>query len=299
MKAVVTGAGGMLGRALVPALEAEGWSATPLTQADADITRIDELRRVFVMVKPDWVFHLAAFTRVNECELRRDFAFEVNGVGAGNAAQAAAEVGAAVLMISTDYVFGGAAAAGSRRPYREDDEPAPLNVYGESKRAGEAASRANNPRALVVRTAWLYGAGGRNFPDVILGKARRGEPLEVVDDQEGSPTWTEDLAPALVRLAKAGQFGTFHCTSTGSCTWYQFAQHLIEKEGLQVPVKKTRSPDHPPLRPAYSVLSNERYEKLTGHRMPGWRESADEYLESLPRPSRDSGAAKGAAREGT
>ena len=280
MRAVVTGAGGMLGQALVPALEAGGWTAVPLAKSDADVTRIDELRRAFERARPDWVFHLAAFTRVNECETRSDFAFQVNAGGAGNAAQAAAEVGAAVLMISTDYVFGGNdPGEGARRPYREDDEPAPLNEYGKSKLKGEVATRVANTRSLIVRTAWLYGKGGRNFPKEILRRARAREPLRVVNDQTGAPTWTEDLAPALVGLARLGQFGVFHCTSSGSCNWHEFAVHLINKKGLNVPVKAIPSTDDPPKRPAYSVLDNDRYERATGNRMPNWKESIDSCLD--------------------
>jgi dTDP-4-dehydrorhamnose reductase len=286
MKAIVTGAGGMLARALVPALETKGWVVVPLAKADADVTRIEDLRRTFAAARPDWVFHLAAFTRVNDCETREEYALRVNGAGAGHAAKAAAEVGAAVMLVSTDYVFDGK----SRQPYREDDATAPLNAYGRSKLAGEQATRAENPRHLIVRTAWLYGRGGRNFPDTILGQAREGKALRVVNDQIGSPTWTEDLAPALARLAANGASGTLHCTSSGECSWYGFAKYLIEKEGLDVPVEAIRSADlPPPIRPAYSALSNERYEKATGHRMPDWEDSVDGYLESLRAADRATG----------
>lgn len=277
MRAVVTGAGGMLGQALVPALAGAGWDVFPLDRLDADITRRDELRRAFAEARPDWVFHLAAFTRVNECEDREEYARLVNGHGAGNAATAAAETGAAVLFVSTDYVFDGRAS----EPYREDHPTAPLNAYGRSKEEGEKATRAANPRHLIVRTAWLYGRGGRNFPDQIVEKARQGAPLSVVDDQTGSPTWSRDLAPALVRLVGSGQLGTFHCTSSGQCTWFEYARHLVSAEGLDTPVHAIRSADlGPPVRPAYSVLSNERYEQATSNRMPNWKDSIDAYLES-------------------
>ena len=156
-------------------------------------------------------------------------------------------------------------------------------VVADRQREGEQATRSGNPRHLIVRTAWLYGEGGRNFPDQILRKAREGEMLEVVDDQRGSPTWTEDLAPALLRLVTTSLFGTFHCTSSGSCSWYEFAKHLVERDGSRVSIEPIKTPPGPPVRPEYSVLSNERYEKATGHRLRTWEESADAYLDSLSR----------------
>jgi dTDP-4-dehydrorhamnose reductase len=285
----------MLGRALIPALEQEGHAVLALAKAEADVTRLEALRSAFGRFRPDWVFHLAAFTRVNDCESQPQHAHLVNGLGAGNAAAAAAEVGAAVLTISTDYVFDGRAT----RPYREDDPPGPLNVYGASKLAGEVATREANPQHLIVRTSWLFGEGGANFPDAILARARRGESLRVVDDQRGSPTWTRDLAPALVRLANARKFGTYHCTNSGDCTWHAFARHLIQRSGLNVAVEAIRSEDLdlPARRPAYSVLDNERYERVTGHRMPAWTDAADRYLGSrvsTPVASRESRGREGA-----
>jgi dTDP-4-dehydrorhamnose reductase len=268
----------MLARALRPLLESAGHDVLAL-DATVDVTRLDAVRAALAGSRPDWIFHLAAFTRVDECESRADHAYLVNGLGARNAALAAAELGAAVLMVSTDYVFDGR----SNRPYREYDAVGPQTVYGASKWAGEQATRDLNPRHLVVRTAWLYGRGGPNFPDTILERARSGQPLRVVDDQRGSPTWTEDLAPALVRLVESGQFGTYHVTSSGDCTWYEFARHLLARAGIEAAVTPTDTVtfDRPARRPAYSVLSNLLYEHVTGHRMPSWRDAADRYLASL------------------
>ena len=276
MKVLVTGAAGMLGQALVPALEAAGHQALGLSRRDCDVTDYKSLAHPFKVFGPDWVFNLAAFTRVDACEARADHAYLVNGLGARNAALAAADVGASVLTVSTDYVFDG----GSNRPHREYDVPAPRSVYGASKLAGELAVREVNPRHIIVRSAWLFGRGGHNFVDTILRKARAGEPLRVVDDQRGSPTSTVDLAEGLVRLAAAGQYGTYHCTSSGDCTWYEFAVHVIGAEGLSVELRSTDSESlgRPASRPAYSVLSNLLYEHVTGHRMPHWRAAVDRYL---------------------
>jgi dTDP-4-dehydrorhamnose reductase len=279
MRAVVTGAGGLLARALLPALESAGHPALALTRRDADVTRLESLCQPLRAFRPDWLFHLAAYTRVDDAETHADQAYLVNALGARNAALAAAEAGAAVLLVSTDYVFDGRAS----RPYREYDTPAPLSAYGASKLAGERAVREVNGRHLIVRTSWLYGRGGACFPDTILRRAREGAPLRVVDDQRGSPTWTADLATALVRLAAAAEFGTYHCTGSGDCSWHEFASHLVERSGLRArlePIASAAS-GRAAARPAYSVLSNLLYEHVTGHRMPPWKESADRYLESL------------------
>lgn len=276
MKVLVTGAGGMLARALLPALEAAGHTVLAPPEAEADVTRLEALLERVRAFRPQWLFHLAAFTRVDDCETQPDHAFLVNGLGARNAAIAAADCGAGVLAISTDYVFDG----GARAPYREHDPAAPLSVYGASKWAGEQAVREVHPRHLIVRTAWLYGQGGANFIDTVLGKARAGEALRVVDDQRGSPTWTRDLAPALIRLAERAEYGTIHCTNSGYCTWYELAAHVLERAGLHVSLARTETASlaRAAPRPAYSVLSNQWFEHLTGTRMPHWKDAVDRYL---------------------
>lgn len=277
MKALVTGAGGMLGRVLVSALGEAGHETLGLTHRDADVTRRETLRRPFQEFRPDWVFHLAAFTRVDDCEARADHAHLVNGLGTRHVAQAAAEAGAAVLVVSTDYVFAGDAL----QPYREYDPVAPRSVYGASKLAGEMAVREVHPRHIIVRTAWLYGRDGTNFVDTILARARAGQPLRVVDDQRGSPTSAADLAPALVKLAATGQYGTYHCTNSGECTWHDLAVHALRRAGLSVPVARIDSATlgRPAHRPAYSVLSNLMFEHVTGHRMAPWQDAVDRYLD--------------------
>jgi dTDP-4-dehydrorhamnose reductase len=193
-------------------------------------------------------------------------------------ALAAGECGAAMLHVSTDYVFDGRALA----PYREYDTPAPLSVYGASKLAGERAVREVLARHVIARTSWLYGAGGPNFVDTILTRAATGEPLKVVDDQRGAPTWTEDLAGGLVRLAAAGQFGTYHVTNRGACTWYEFAKFLVREAGLDATVEATDSLVYrrPARRPANSMLSNQLYDHVTGHPLPDWEDAARRYLRS-------------------
>lgn len=276
MKALVTGAAGMLARALVPALERAGHAVVAPPEAECDVTDFEALARAARAAEPDWVFHLAAYTRVDDCESDADRAHLVNGLGARNAALAAAAVGAGVLAVSTDYVFGG---AGSR-PFREHDAVAPISVYGASKWAGEQAVRDVNPRHLVVRTAWLYGAGGPNFPDAILARARSGGPLRVVDDQRGSPTWTADLAGGVLALLERAEFGTYHVTGSGDCTWHEFAVAACEIAGVPAPVAAipTAELGRPAPRPAYSVLHNGLFEHVTGRRLPHWRDALRRYL---------------------
>lgn len=278
MKVLVTGASGMLAQEVVPALESAGHEVLPLARVDADVTVRGALDHAIGMFAPDWLFHLAALTRVDDCESEPDRAYAANADGVRNIAHSALGCGAAVLAISTDYVFDGRGV----RPYREYDTTAPASVYAASKWAGEQVLRELLPRHIVVRTAWLYGRGGHNFVDTVLRRARAGEPLRVVDDQRGSPTWTSDLAPALVRLAAAGQFGTYHVTNSGDCTWWDLASYVVRRAGLAAAVEKTTTSElgRPAPRPAYSVLNNQLYERATGQRMPHWQDAVDRYLAS-------------------
>ena len=276
MRIAVTGAGGLLGHALLPALEAAGHETLALRRADADVTRLDALRPAIAGFRPDWIAHLAAFTRVDECESRPDDAYHVNALGARNAALVSLACEAGLLSISSDYVFDGTA----RRPYREYDPEGPRSVYGASKWAGERAVREVQPRHLIVRSSWLFGPGGANFVDTILAKARSGEGLRVVDDQRGAPTYTHDLAQGLVRLLASGQLGTFHCTNTGVCSWYELAVHAVGRAGLGVMVERTdtASIPRPAQRPAYSALDTRWFERATGTTLPSWQDAVDRHL---------------------
>lgn len=283
MRVLVTGAAGMLGHAVMPALRAAGHVALGLDLPELDVTRLEPLQRAVQGFRPDWVFHLAAFTRVDDCEARRDEAFLVNGLGPRHVALAAAESGALLLALSTDYVFDGTATS----PYRESDAANPQSVYGASKWAGEQAVREVHPRHIIVRTSWLFGPGGGNFVDTILARARAGDRLRVVDDQRGSPTFTRDLAQGLLRLANAGVCGTYHCTNSGDCTWYDLAAHAVASAGLGVPLDRTDTASfpRPAKRPAYSVLGNASFEKVTGWRMPAWPDAVERYLAATAGPT--------------
>ena len=277
MRVAVTGAHGMLARALVPRLESAGDTVLALAKADADVTDAAALDAAIAPFRPDWIFHLAAFTKVDACENEPERALAVNGEGSRHVARTARACGAGLLAISTDYVFDGRAT----RPYREDDPAAPLGAYGRSKWAGEQAIRAEQPRHLIVRTSWLFGRGGPNFVDAILARARSGQPLVVVDDQRGSPTWTHDLAGALVALARRAAPGTYHATNAGDCTWHELAEWTLARAGLDVPIERisTAKLARPAPRPAYSVLDHTKLERAIGERLPHWRQAVEHYLE--------------------
>ena len=278
MKVIVTGARGLLGRALVPALEQAGHAVLPLKHADVDITQPEALHHPIRTFAPDWVINLAAYTGVDDCESHPEDARRVNALGAQQVALAAAAVGASVLQLSTDYVFDGHGSS----PYREDDAPAPASEYGRTKLAGERAVREANPRHQIVRTSWLFGPGGSNFVDTMVRKARAGEALRVVDDQRGSPTFTADLSQQLIRLATSGQFGTYHVTNSGDCTWYDLAAHALSCAGLTVALARTDSKSfaRPAPRPSYSVLSNRMAEQVTGVAMPPWQDAVRRHLDA-------------------
>ena len=276
MNVLVTGAGGMLATAVVPALERAGHAVTALARAELDVTRESDVRRVIVGAKPDWVCHLAAYTDVDGCESRGEHAMRMNGEGAAYVAAAAREACAAMLAISSDYVFAG----DDPTPRRESDAVGPVSAYGRSKLAGEQAVRAANPCHLIVRTAWLYGRGGRNFVDTIRAKALGGGPLAVVDDQRGSPTWTEDLAAALVELIARDITGTVHVTNSGDCTWHEFACEICAQVGVALDVARISSAQlaRPANRPAFSVLDTSGLEPVMGRRLPHWRDALARYM---------------------
>lgn len=276
MKVLVTGAGGMLAHAVVPALETAGHVVTACTRAQLDVTDLEALRRGVREARPDWLCHLAAFTHVDGCESDPEQAFRVNGLGARNAAIAAADAGVAVLALSSDYVFPGTHSV----PRREHDPVGPESVYGRSKLAGEEGVRSVNPRHTIVRTSWLYGRGGKNFVDTIRARALAGGPLSVVDDQRGAPTWTADLAGALVGLMEQRAYCTFHAVNDGDCTWHEFAEEICRQSGVAVAVARLSSAElaRPARRPAYSVLHTGWLAHVLGRRLPHWRDALTRYL---------------------
>jgi dTDP-4-dehydrorhamnose reductase len=228
-------------------------------------------------VKADWVIHAAAATDVDGCERDPAMAMAVNAEGTRRVADGCRRSGAALVYVSTDFVFDGRKTC----PYTETDEPAPLSVYGRSKAAGEQAVRETTPRWVIARTAWLYGALGRNFVKTILGKAAGGGPLRVVDDQVGSPTYARDLAGALVRVLERNLDGVFHLTNSGSCSWYDFTREILRQGGFgHVPVSPMSSEElgRPARRPAFSVLANAAWHAAGEPVLRPWPEALTDML---------------------
>ncbi|MFQ5329115.1 MAG: dTDP-4-dehydrorhamnose reductase [Thermodesulfobacteriota bacterium] len=282
MKVLVTGAGGQLGRDLQPRLERADFTSLYLDSAAMDITERAVVAKTVEGERPDVIINCAAYTKVDQAESEPERAFRVNRDGAAILAESADHVGALLVHISTDFVFDGARNA----PYKEDDEPNPLSVYGRSKLAGEEAVAKGLTNHIIVRTAWAYGVHGNNFVKTILSKAAEREVLRVVSDQQGTPTWTGDIADALVKIATgygegSAQPGVYHFTDDGVASWYDFAAAIIEEaEASGIPLKcKTVEPiptaDYPlpAERPAYSVLDTEKIERSFGLTIPHWRAS--------------------------
>jgi len=278
---LVIGARGMLGRDLVgilqasfPAAEVVGWDIEEIDiRKEKDtIAKIEELR-------PEVVIHLAAYTDVDGCESDEKRAFAVNADGTRHVALAASTCRSKMVYLSTDYVFDG----DKKEPYSESDAPRPLNVYGHSKLRGERYVQELAEDFLIIRTQWLYGAFGKNFVDSILRQAREKKTLSIVDDQTGSPTYTVDLAKAILGLIRVNARGIFNVANSDSCTWYTFGQAILKLSGVnQVRVTPISSKElnRPAARPSYSVLDCRKLKAEIGLTMRLWSEALQDYLSS-------------------
>ena len=263
----------MLGHDVVRAAEFVNHEVVGLTRTDLDVTDRLALERCLLEERPDAVVNCAAYTDVDGAEDDLDSAMDVNADGAANVATAAAEIGARVVYPSSDYVFDGS----KTEPYVESDEPRPLSVYAQSKRAGEHETIEANPRHYVVRSAWLFGTSGRNFVETMLSLGTEHGEVLVVRDQVGCPTYTAHLADALVRLLDTQAYGLHHIASQGQCSWYEFAQEIFKQAGVDCRVMSCTTDEfgRPAPRPAYSVLGTEREEALY---LPHWKEGLASYL---------------------
>ncbi len=285
MRVTLFGASGLLGQELVRDLGSEQDQLTALSSKDADLRDHARVRDVIRDSRPDWTLLLAAYTDVDGCEFNRDLAFAVNCDGAVNVAKAAREAGSRLLFLSTDYVFDGT----KRSPYQTSDARNPASVYGESKARAEERLLELLPEVCIARTSWLFGHGGKCFPATILKlAATRPEisvvpDISVVNDQRGSPTFTRDLASALVELCRASARGIVHVTNSGNCTWYEFATEIVRKSGLPAKVKPVTTAEfpRPARRPAYSVLSPDSLHTYKIP-MPEWQDALRRYLASAP-----------------
>ena len=266
----------MVGCDLRDALSERDESFVALTKSDFDITDQRAVSRVIGEEKPAIIINCAAYTKVDAAEEDERLANAINGSSVEFLAHAANDVDALLVQISTDFVFDGS----KRTPYEVNDTTHPLSAYGRSKRLGEQAAT-HAEKHLIVRTSWLFGVNGPNFVEAIRGQIRKGtNPLRVVDDQRGRPTYTPHLASAIVRLAQLDTRGIVHYADEGECSWFDFAKAIVEESGAHVNVKPVSSDEfpRPAKRPAYSVLSTERYERVTGVAPESWRDGLREYL---------------------
>jgi len=273
VRLLITGANGMLGHRVVAEARARGHEATGTDIDDLDLTDAAAVEARVAELAPEAIVHCAAYTDVDGAEGDEELATAVNGDAAGHVARAGARAGAFVLLVSTDYVFAGDAG----EPYLEDDEPSPRTAYGRSKLAGERAVAAAGAEHAICRTAWLFGAGGKNFVDTMLALGDERDEVHVVADQVGCPTWTGHLAPALLDVAERRAGGIHHLTGGGQCTWFELALEAMARAELECRVVATTTErfPRPAPRPAYSVLGAARPDAIV---LPPWREGVRGHL---------------------
>lgn len=283
MKAAVIGANGQLGSDVVLALNDAGCETVPLTHEDCEISNLQSLVAVLKKIQPCFVVNTAAMHNVEKCESDLNRAYEVNAIGVRNLAIVTRDLGSTFLHVSTDYVFDGKKAT----PYIEGDEPLPLNVYGNSKLAGECYVRSINPRHFVLRTSALYGRkpcrakGGLNFVELMLKLAREKGQMRVVDCERVSPTSTVDVAEQIAVLSKTEAYGLYHATSEGSCSWYEFAREILSMSGVEAKLS-VASPDEFPAkvaRPRCSVLENAALKREKLNCFEDWQSGLRRYLQ--------------------
>ncbi len=274
MKAIVLGASGLLGKALMR--EWVGDEVVGLSSHDVDIRDADHVQAVLEKTRPVWIVLAAAYTNVDDCESHPELALAVNRAGPVNVAQAAKHIGAKLLFISSDYVFDGKKTS----PYEAGDARNPQSVYGRSKAEAEVRLLELLPQCCIARTSWLFGTGGKCFPGTILKLAATRPALDVVDDQRGCPTYSVDLSRAIIGLCRNHVSGIVHVTNTGDCSWFEFAREIVQRAGLPTQVRPVSSQQmaRPAPRPAYSVLSSKSLQRY-GITLPTWQDALQRYLQ--------------------
>lgn len=278
MKILITGSNGMLGHDLVDVLDKK--HDLILTDSKVlDITDNKQAIEYICNVKPDIVINSAAYTDVDGCEENQDLAYSVNGEGVRNLALACKEVNCPLVHISTDYVFDGSAT----EPIPEDGEIGPISIYGKSKLKGEEAIQEILDKFFIIRTAWLYGINGRNFPKTMLELAESHSEITVVYDEVGTPTYTPDLASGIAELIETDYYGIYHLTNSGSCSWCEFARYIFEIAGKDVKVIPVTASEfaRPAPRPSYSVLENKNWIEKGFKPLRDYKEAIKDYIELI------------------
>jgi len=283
MKVVIIGSEGQLGSELCRVFN--DFEIVPLTHEDIEITNLASVTKTIAETRAELIINTAAFVRVDDCEAERDRAFSVNALGAANIAIASRQIGATLVHISTDYVFG-KEGPDRKIPYSEFDEPGPLNVYGQSKLAGEKLVSQLCNKFIIVRTSGLFGIRGSsgkggNFIETVLNIAKKGNTLRIVDDQIFSPTYAVDLAEVIRKVSLTGDYGYFHVTNQGDCSWFTFSREILKLAGLKNEIKPVSSSQYPQKarRPRFSVLGNYHLH-LTGYaEMSPWQTALAAYMQ--------------------
>ncbi|MFD1139456.1 dTDP-4-dehydrorhamnose reductase [Paenibacillus urinalis] len=285
MKVLVTGAAGQLGKDVVLLLQSKGCEILACDRQTLDITNSEQCEAVVTGFSPQAIIHCAAYTAVDAAETDVEGAYLVNATGSRNLAVAAEKIGTKIVYISTDYVFNGQ----SSEPYHEYDNTDPQSIYGKSKRAGEVLTQSLSSRYFIVRTSWVYGLHGSNFVKTMLKLGQEKPLLNVVNDQKGSPTYTVDLAAFLYELIQTEKYGIYHASNSGSCTWYEFTQAILEDAAQVLDMKVTASLEpcttdmfpRPAPRPQNSVMEHLaiRTNGLTDLRP--WREGLNDFLAEM------------------
>lgn len=278
MKVLITGSNGMLGHDLQKVLK-DKHELILTTSKTLDITDKENTIDFIVKNKPDVVINSAAYTDVDGCETNQDLAYAVNGEGVRNLALGCKEVDCPLVHVSTDYVFDGTA----REPIAEDGEIGPISIYGKSKLKGEEAIQEILDKFFIIRTAWLYGINGKNFPKTMLELAENHSEITVVYDEVGTPTYTPDLAYGISKIIETDHYGIYHLTNSGQCSWCEFAKYIFEIADRDVKVVPVTASEfsRPAPRPSYSVLKNEKWVENGFEPLRSYKEAIKEYVELI------------------
>ncbi|MFA6941060.1 MAG: dTDP-4-dehydrorhamnose reductase [Clostridiaceae bacterium] len=246
---------------------------------ELNIADFDNVKSVLKEVKPDVVINAAAYTNVNGCELNKELAFSVNAYGAKNLAAACEDIGSKIVHISTDYVFNGEGTI----PFKEIDEPSPHSIYGKAKNMGDNFVKEYSSKYFIVRPSWVYGYNGKNFVYTIMKTAKERGSIKVVNDQRGNPTNAEDLSHHILKLIAAEQYGIYHCSGRGECTWYDFACKIIELSKIPCKVIPCSTNEYPSTtkRPMYSSLDNSKLRNTVGNEMRNWEEALSNFIRNV------------------
>lgn len=291
MKILITGSKGQLGNELqniiktgeseieVISEKLRNSEVIALDVEDLDITKLEQVKEILNGVKPDVVINCAAATNVDGCESNQDLAFKLNAIGPRNLAMVCEEIGAKIVQVSTDYVFSGV----GEKPLTEYDLTVPYSVYGKTKLMGEEFVREFSSKYFVVRTSWLYGYVGHNFVYTMIRLGKERENLNVVNDQKGNPTHANDLAYHILKLIETEEYGVYHCTGEGECTWYEFAKLIMELSGRKCTVNPCTSDEYktPAKRPEYSSLDNMMLRCTVGNEMRNWQDALKSFMDKV------------------